>query len=84
MEVRHGTHKFYKGSYLICFYDKTGEIFKYMFDNVRDILAFQNKEINRQNVNLINVELRQALNSETKLTRFLNGELLKVYLVDID
>ena len=48
--------KFYKNKYFIVFYDKEDENFLYLFNNVHEILKFQNKEINHQNVNLINVE----------------------------
>lgn len=83
-EIRSGTHKLYKGKYFIVFYDKTDSELLYMFDNVREILAFQNKPITRQNVNLVNVELCRALKTETRFTRFLTGEVLKVFIIEDD
>ena len=80
-EVRSGTFRYYKGSFFIVFYDKTDEWIKYIFDNVRDILKFMGKEINRQNVNLINNELYRALKTDTHFTRFLTGEVLTVHIV---
>lgn len=84
IEVRRGTQQLYKGHYFIVFYDASDRYLKYMFDNVRDILKYMKKEVNRINVNLINVELYRALKRDTHLTRLLNGELLKVYIIDIN
>ena len=81
-EIRTGTHKLYKGRYFIVFYDKTDTNFLASFDNVREILKYQHKEITRQNVNLVNVELYRALRTDTHLTRFLTGELMRVYIID--
>lgn len=82
-EVRRGTYKYYKGSFIISFYDKTDEYLMYMFDNVREILTFMEKPITRANVNLINNELYRALKTENHFTRFLTGEVLRVYITKI-
>lgn len=81
-EVRRGPRKFYKGRYFIVFYDKTDEVLEHMFDNVREILKFQKKEITRQNVNLINVELYRALRTKEHITKFLTGEVMRVYIIE--
>lgn len=81
-EVRRGTFKLYKGSYIIVFYDRYDRYLKYMFDNVRDILKFMKQEPTRTNVNRVNVEIYRALKTDTHFTRFLNGELLRVYIID--
>lgn len=81
-EVRTGTYKLYKGKYFIVFYDKTGERNLYSFDNVREILVFQNKQVNRQNINFVNVALYRALKSETHFTTLLTGDVMRVYVID--
>lgn len=81
-EVRRGSHALYKGRYFIVFYDKTDSELLYMFDNVRDILKFMNMDITRTNVNYINVQLYRALKSDTHFTRFLTGEVLRVYIIN--
>lgn len=73
--------KLYKGKYFLAFYDRFDENLEYIFDNVRDILKFIGKEVTRQNVNIINVELYRALSSEEHFCRFLTGELLRVYMI---
>lgn len=83
-EIRTGTHKFYKGSYIIVFYDEDDEYLQYIFDNVRDILKFQKKELTARNVNTINIEIYKALKKQKGITRFLTGELMNVHLIKID
>lgn len=74
----------YKGCYFLVFYDKNDENLMYMFDNVRDILKFMGRKVDRQNINLINVELYRALSSKEHFCRFLTGELLRVYMISND
>ena len=80
-EIRCGTHKLYKGSFFIVFYDRHDEFLKYMFDNVREILQYMGKPVTKTNVNIVNQELYRALKSETHLTRFINNEPLRVYII---
>lgn len=71
----------YKDKYFLVFYDKTDEELLYLFENVRDILKFMGREITRQNINIINVELYRALRSTEHFCRFLTGEVLRVYMI---
>lgn len=80
--TRTGSHKYYKGKYSIAFYDKTGEEYLYGFDNIRDILKFQNKPITRENVGLIKNYLYNALKTDTHFVRFLTGEVMTVWIID--
>lgn len=75
--------KFYRGKYIIVFYDKTDELMLYMFNNIKEILKFQKKELTRQNINLINVELYRALKRKDHLCKFLTGSTMRVYIVDM-
>lgn len=81
-EVRTGSHKFYKGSYFLAFYDKTDEELLYVFDNVREILEFQKREVNRQNINQVNVSIYRALKTEEHFTTVLTGKAMRVYLIE--
>lgn len=81
IKPQRNTRLLYKGKYFLAFYDKTDEQLEYIFENVRDILKFMGKEITRQNVNLINVELYRALSTEEHFCRFLTGEVLRVYMI---
>lgn len=75
--------KYYRGRYLIVFYDKTDELLLHMFNNVREILKFQNKKITRKNINLINVELYRALKRKDNFCKFLDGSTMRVYIIDM-
>lgn len=82
-EDRSRARKYYKGKFFIVFYDKDDEVLEEMFDNVRDILKYQKREVNRKNVNMINVEIYLALRRKGHFTRMLDGRLLRVYLIKI-
>lgn len=79
---RKGPQIYYKGRYMIVFYDKTGEHYINTFDNVREILAYRGDEITRTKINQLNVELCRSLKSDSHYTRMLNGKLMTVWLVD--
>ncbi len=80
-EQKFNKRSLYKGKYFLVFYDKTDEELLYLFENVREILKFMGKEITRQNINIINVELYRALRSTEHFCRFLTGEVLRVYMI---
>lgn len=73
----------YKRKYCLAFYDKTGEELLYIFDNVQEILAFQGRESNAYNIRLVNVELYRALKSEEHFIKFLTGDVMRVYMIDV-
>lgn len=75
---------FYKGTYIIVFYDIDDERLLYMFDNTREIVKFTGREVTKQNVNLVNVMLYRALRTDTHIVRFLTGELMRVYIIEIE
>lgn len=82
--TRKGTHKYYKGIYSIDFYtDDATESFLFSFNNVRDILKFQGKEITRNNVTLINTEICRALKRTSHYTRFLTGKPMRLYITSL-
>lgn len=80
---KYGSNQFYKGKYIIAFYDKTDTWLLYVFDNVREILKFMEKDITPTNINAIDVCLMRALISETHFVKFLTGDIMKVYIIDI-
>ena len=73
--------KLYKDKYFIVFYDKNDERLLYTFDNVKEILNFQKKEINPYNIRLLNIELYRALKSDEHFITFLTGEVMRVYII---
>ena len=75
--------RYYRGRYLIVFYEKTDELLLHVFNNVREILKFQKKKLTRKNINLINVELYRALKREGNFCKFLDGSSMRVYIIDM-
>ncbi len=82
--TRKGTHRYYRGIYTIDFYTNDRyETFIKSFDNVRDILRWQGKEITRNNVILLNTEIARALRRPSHYTRCLDGTGMKVYITSL-
>ena len=84
MEQRHGPTKYYNGRYFLAFYDSSDEHLLYTFDNVKEILRFQKKEISRKNVHLVDKALCIALRRDKHQCEFLTGSQMRVYLVDLN
>jgi len=75
---------YYKGRYAIAFYAADDETFVDIFDNVVEICEYKKKKnITFNDINLIRVDIRRALDREDHSTRMLNGELMHVYLIDM-
>ena len=73
----------YKNKYFIVFYDKTDEKFLYMFDNIREILKFQKKELTSENVQAIKNNLYWALRSQEHFVYWLiPKQVMRVYIID--
>ena len=81
-DTRKGPHNLYKGRFFIVFYDDDDDTYLYSFDNVRDILKFQQKDFTRMNVSLLNVELYRALRRPDHSCKFLTGEPMRVYIFE--
>ena len=78
-------HELYKNKYCIVFYDVTGEEFKYLFNNAREILEFQGKKVTKKSMQNMNNVLYKIFQKgiNNNICTFLNGEKLRVYLIDI-
>ena len=75
--------KYFKGHYCIVFYD-TDERFVSLFNNIWEICNYKQMESIPKNYTLVKVELYRALKRPEQTTRMLNGELMHVYLIDIN
>ena len=79
------TNQLYKGRYVITFYDKTGDEFMYMFNNVKEILEFKKIPVTKNNMHKMYITLYNILRkgTENNICTFLTGEKLRIYLIDI-
>lgn len=84
MKMYNSKTRYYKNKYLIAFYDKKGEEFVHMFDNVVQILEYKNVELTKYNLYLHRVELCKSLKSDNHFTKMLDGTLMTVWLIDIN
>lgn len=69
-------------NHMIVFYDEEDENLIEIFDSIKSICSYKKKPINKDNLNLISVELCRALKRENHLTRMLNGQNMRVYIID--
>ncbi len=72
----------YKKKFTINFYDKTGEKFICSFNNVKEILKFQNKQITRKNIQVLNVEIYRSQKRKDNMCYFL-GFPAQLYLCNM-
>lgn len=75
--------RYFKGRYIIVFYDASDEEMLHMFDNIHDICKFRKLEYSPVTYNLIKIELYRALKRPDHRTTMLTGVKMHVYLVDI-
>ena len=75
--------KYFKGKYIIVFFDWTDEWIEAMFNNIKEICEYKKLDINPKSYNLVKIELYRALKRPNQTTRMLNGKLMHVYLIDM-
>lgn len=83
MSKKESKPRYFKGRYMISFYDASDDVLIAMFDNIKEICTYKNKEFNEKNYTLIKVELYRALKRSDHCTWMLNGRLMHVYLIDV-
>lgn len=69
-------------NHFIVFYDENDEELIGVFNSIKEICLHKRKELTKDNLNLISVELCRALKRENHLTRMLNGKNMRVYIID--
>ena len=75
--------RLYKDRYVILFYERDDDTLKYMFDNVRQVCKELKWEINRRNLNIIQVNITRSLRRKNHQTNLFRGQCLRVYIVDV-
>ena len=75
-------NRLYKNKYYIAFYDRHGEEFIEIFDNIHEILKYKKINFTSREYSKHVVELYRSLRSEKHYTKMLNGTLMTVWLVD--
>ena len=76
--------QYYKGKYFLVFYDETDEELLYLFDNVNQLCDHLKLERTRRNINNLNVQLFNALRSDTHFFKMDSHEICRVYMISAD
>lgn len=77
------TEKLYKNKYVIAFYERDDDTLKYVFDNLTEVCKELGLEVNRKNMNRIQVDIYRSLRRKNHQTNIFRGQCMKVYLVDV-
>ena len=80
--MRNSSPGYFKGRYLIAFYDETDEICVGVFKNIWEICVHKKLDTTQQNYALIKMDLYNAFKREGNVTKMLDGRLMHVYLID--
>lgn len=75
--------KYYKGKYFIAFYDYYSDQLYQTFNNVKEIVEYKGREMNKQNINEMNVLLGRVL-MQKEPTMFLDGKKCRVFIFDVE
>lgn len=75
--------RLYKDRYVILFYERDDDTLKYMFDNVRQVCKELKWELNRRNLNIIQINITRSLRRKNHQTNLFRGQCLRVYIVDV-
>lgn len=75
--------RLYKDRYVILFYERDDDTLKYMFDNIRQVCKELKWELNRRNLNIIQVNIARSLKRKSHQTNLFRGQCLRVYIVDV-
>jgi hypothetical protein len=75
--------RLYKKKYIIAIYDRDDETLKYLFNNLTEMCEALGWEVNRKNMNRIQVNMYRALKRPDHRFNLFRGQGYRVYIVDI-
>ena len=75
--------KLYKDKCILAFYEKDDDTLKYIFDNITDVCRELGWEVNRHNMNRLQVSIYRSLRRENHQSNLFKGKCYKVYMIDI-
>lgn len=75
--------KLYKGKYILAFYEKDDDTLAFIVNNLRDVCKKLGWEVNRKNMNYIQVDIYRSLRRQNHQTNLFRGKCYKVYIIDI-
>ena len=75
--------RLYKNKYIICFYEEDDDTLKFIFNNLKEVCKELGWEVNRRNLNYIQVDIYRSLRRKNHQTNLFRGQCLKVYIFDM-
>ena len=74
--------KLYKGKYILSFYEKDDDTLAFIACNLREVCKRLRWEVNRKNMNVIQVNVYRALKRQNHQINLFKGKAYRVYLID--
>ena len=75
--------KLYKKKYIIAIYDRDDETLKYLLNNLTEMCEALGWEVNRKNMNRIQVNMYRALKRPDHRFNLFRGQGYRAYIIDI-
>lgn len=75
--------RLYKKKYVIAIYERDDETLKYLFNNLTELCEALGWEVNRKNMNRIQVNMYRALKRPNHQFNLFRHQGYRVYIVDI-
>lgn len=75
--------RLYKKKYIIAIYDRDDETLKYLFNNLTEMCKELGWEVNRKNMNRIQVNMYRALKRPDHRLNLFRSQGYRAYIVDI-
>lgn len=75
--------RLYKKKYIIAIYDRDDETLKYLFNNLTEMCEALGWEVNRKNMNRIQVNMYRALKRPDHRLNLFRGQGYRAYIIDI-
>ena len=79
-----GKELFNKDKQFIAFYDADDEFYVESFESIRELCMYKHLPLTKKNLDILYIELVNALRRNPSTTRMLDGTLMHVHLINND
>lgn len=75
--------RLYKKKYVLAFYERDDDTLAFLADNLVEVCERLGWEVNKKNMNYIQVDIYRSLRRSNHQTNLFRGRCYKVYIVDM-